>query len=174
MSKLKALDENLNLTDKRIILRVDLNVPMQEGKVIDKSRVKKIILCNRNYHKAHIVSRELSTSKVKIEPILYNRDSLANYAPYTDIIINTTSLGMAGGPAPMTSPITSELISSKTFGYDIVYSPLITPFIKEFEKSGAEYGTGLSMLLYQGVEGLEKALNIKAPINVMQKALDAL
>ena len=74
----------------------------------------------------------------------------------------------------MTSPITSELISSKTFGYDIVYSPLITPFIKEFEKSGAEYGTGLSMLLYQGVEGLEKALNIKAPINVMQKALDAL
>ena len=139
-----------------------------------KSRVKKIILCNRNYDKAHIVSRELSTSKLKIEPILYNRDSLANYAPYTDIIINTTSLGMAGGPAPMNSPITSELISSKTFGYDIVYSPLITPFIKEFEKSGAEYGTGLSMLLYQGVEGLEKALNIKAPINVMQKALDAL
>ena len=43
MSKLKALDENLNLTDKRIILRVDLNVPMQEGKVTDKSRIKKIV-----------------------------------------------------------------------------------------------------------------------------------
>ena len=36
MSKLKALDENLNLTDKRIILRVDLNVPTQEGKITDK------------------------------------------------------------------------------------------------------------------------------------------
>ena len=139
-----------------------------------KSNVKKIILCNRNYDKANVISRELSTNKVKIEPILYNRDSLANYAPYTDIIINTTSLGMAGGPAPTTTPISSELISSNTFGYDIVYSPLITPFIKEFEKSGAEYGTGLSMLLYQGVEGIEKALNTKAPINVMQKALDAL
>ena len=43
MSKLKALDENLNLTDKRIILRVDLNVPMKEGKVTDKSRIKKVI-----------------------------------------------------------------------------------------------------------------------------------
>ena len=43
MSKLKALDENLNLTDKRIILRVDLNVPMQEGKVTDISRINKII-----------------------------------------------------------------------------------------------------------------------------------
>jgi len=43
MGELKALDENLNLADKRIILRVDLNVPMQERKVTDKSRIKKII-----------------------------------------------------------------------------------------------------------------------------------
>ncbi len=43
MSKLKALDKNLNLTEKRIILRVDLNVPMQQGKVTDESRIKKII-----------------------------------------------------------------------------------------------------------------------------------
>ena len=43
MSKLKALDENLNLINKRVILRIDLNVPMQEGKVTDDSRIKKII-----------------------------------------------------------------------------------------------------------------------------------
>ena len=43
MGKLKALDENLDLTDKRIILRIDLNVPMQEGKIIDKSRINKVV-----------------------------------------------------------------------------------------------------------------------------------
>ena len=43
MSKLRALDENLNLKDKRIILRVDLNVPIQQGKVTDKSRINKIV-----------------------------------------------------------------------------------------------------------------------------------
>ena len=43
MSKLRALDENLNLTNKRIILRVDLNVPIQEGMVTDKSRINKLI-----------------------------------------------------------------------------------------------------------------------------------
>ena len=43
MSKLKALDENLNINNKRIILRVDLNVPIQEGQVTDKSRIKKVI-----------------------------------------------------------------------------------------------------------------------------------
>ena len=39
MSELKALDKNLNLIDKRVILRVDLNVPIKEGKVTDKSRI---------------------------------------------------------------------------------------------------------------------------------------
>ena len=53
MSKLKALDENLNLTEKRIILRVDLNVPILDGKVTDNSRIKIIIpqikkLINKN------------------------------------------------------------------------------------------------------------------------------
>ena len=43
MGKLKALDENLNLINKRIILRIDLNVPMQERKVTDKSRIKKVV-----------------------------------------------------------------------------------------------------------------------------------
>jgi len=43
MGKLKALNENLNLTDKRIILRLDLNVPIREGKVTDRSRINKII-----------------------------------------------------------------------------------------------------------------------------------
>ncbi len=43
MGKLKALDENLNLTEKRIILRVDLNVPILDGKVTDNSRIKIII-----------------------------------------------------------------------------------------------------------------------------------
>ncbi len=43
MSKLKALDENFNLTDKRVLLRVDLNVPITNGKVTDKSKINKIV-----------------------------------------------------------------------------------------------------------------------------------
>ena len=56
MSKLKALDDNLNITNKRIILRVDLNVPMEEGKVTDKSRINKVIP----------VIKELINKKAKI------------------------------------------------------------------------------------------------------------
>jgi len=56
MGKLKALNENLNLAEKRVILRVDLNVPISEGKVSDESRIKKIIP----------VIKELINKKTKI------------------------------------------------------------------------------------------------------------
>ena len=43
MGKLKALDEKFNLANKRILLRVDLNVPLHEGRVTDESRIKKVV-----------------------------------------------------------------------------------------------------------------------------------
>ena len=56
MSTLKALDKDLNLADKRIILRTDLNVPILNGKIADKSRINKIIP----------VIKELINKKAKI------------------------------------------------------------------------------------------------------------
>ena len=42
MLNLRTLD-NIETSDKRILLRVDLNVPMRNGSVIDDTRVKRII-----------------------------------------------------------------------------------------------------------------------------------
>ena len=56
MSKLRALDENFNLSEKRVILRLDLNVPIEKGKVTDNSRIKKIIP----------VIKELTNKKAKV------------------------------------------------------------------------------------------------------------
>ena len=39
MSKIKYFSENLDVQNKTIILRLDLNVPINEKKIQDKSRI---------------------------------------------------------------------------------------------------------------------------------------
>ena len=86
MGKLKALDENLNLKDKRVILRVDLNVPMQEGKVTDKSRIKKVIPIIKKFinKKAKIIIiSHLGRPKGKIDPEIIFKTNSAYFRKFT-------------------------------------------------------------------------------------------
>jgi len=88
MGKLKALDKNLNLTDKRIILRVDLNVPMQEGKITDKSRISKVIPVIKEFtnKKAKVILiSHLGRPKGKIDEKL----SLKPIAPVLENLLNS-------------------------------------------------------------------------------------
>jgi len=57
MSNLKALDDKINLTEKRVLVRVDLNVPISDGKVSDNSKIKKItpLITNLIEKKAKII-----------------------------------------------------------------------------------------------------------------------
>ena len=43
MSKLRVLDETLDLNNKKVLLRVDLNVPLENNKITDTTRIDKII-----------------------------------------------------------------------------------------------------------------------------------
>ena len=88
MSKLKALDENFNLTDKRVLLRVDLNVPITNGKDTDKSKINKIVP----------VIKELISRKTKIilishlgrpEGKIDQKLSLKVIAPILETLLNS-------------------------------------------------------------------------------------
>ena len=56
-----------------------------------------------------------------------------------DIIINTTSLGMTGGPNPSISPINTDIINKNALCYDLVYSPSITPFLNGAMKNNIKF-----------------------------------
>ena len=43
MVKLNQLDENLNIEGKRVLLRVDFNVPINDGAITEDSRIEKIL-----------------------------------------------------------------------------------------------------------------------------------
>jgi shikimate dehydrogenase len=77
-------------------------------------------------------------------------------------IVNTTSLGMEGQPewrihfddAPMGALVT-----------DIVYTPLITPFLQKAQAHGLETVDGLGMLLHQAVPGFESWFGQKPEVD---------
>ena len=69
-----------------------------------------------------------------------------------DLLVNTTSLGMTGQP-----PLDLDFshLSPRTVVNDLVYAPLITPFLAQARARGARIVDGLGMLLHQARPGFE-------------------
>ena len=47
MAKINHLDDNLNIEGKRVLLRVDFNVPTNNGSITETSRIKKVFTDNK-------------------------------------------------------------------------------------------------------------------------------
>lgn len=67
-------------------------------------------------------------------------------------IVNTTSLGMEGQP-PL--EIGFDAAPRDALATDIVYQPLVTPFLQRAAEAGLATVDGLGMLLHQAVPGFE-------------------
>lgn len=132
-----------------------------------------VAIANRTVQKAQALAAEMTDGRFRPTAIGLDSTSLANVAPYSDLLVNTSSMGMEGGPAPNESPVTAEMITAEATCYDAVYAPPMTPFLREAELAGATPAGGISMLIYQGVVGFELATGEKAPVEEMFAAVGA-
>lgn len=87
------------------------------------------------------------------------------------IIINTTSVGMAGTELENMTPLSLNGFSSDTIVNDIVYTPLITPFLHEARTLGMKTVDGLGMLLHQAVPGFEKWFGVRPEVTPELRAV---
>lgn len=134
--------------------------------------VARLTIANRTLERAQSLASDFSDGRFKPIAIGISRDELSNCAPYARLLVNTTSLGMAGGPAEMATPIMADMISADAVGYDVVYAPPVTRFLQEVENAGATGAGGMTMLVYQGIEGFEMATGRKAPVDTMFSAIE--
>jgi shikimate dehydrogenase len=102
-----------------------------------------ITLCNRSADGASTLATQLNARTL---PWDSRGAALANFA----LLVNTTSLGMAGQP-----PLELDLSAApKTLAVaDIVYAPLETPLLAAARTHGLRAIEGLGMLLHQAVPG---------------------
>jgi len=124
----------------------------------------RLTIVNRTVKKGEILARELG----------------AEFRPLSDmrkvegaILINATSVGMA--PQSNEMPVKAGMIAAGMVVMDIVYNPIKTPFLKTAERKGCQTIDGVAMLVNQGAFQFELWTGIKAPVEIMKRAVyDAL
>ncbi|MEE9286379.1 MAG: shikimate dehydrogenase [Dehalococcoidia bacterium] len=89
------------------------------------------------------------------------------------LLINCTSVGMAGTQEEKGSPVPIELIPPDALVFDLIYRPAKTPLLAAAEKRGAGVLGGLPMLVYQGAESFRLWTGLEAPLDVMFNAARA-
>ncbi|MGE7910161.1 shikimate dehydrogenase [Lysinibacillus xylanilyticus] len=87
------------------------------------------------------------------------------------ILVQMTSAGLATGNFSM--PFSLERLTKGAIVADIVYNPLMTPFLKAAEEKGATVVTGLGMFVHQGAIAFEHWLGGYPNTNSMIAQLKA-
>ena len=135
-----------------------------------KGDAKKIYVYNRTKANSTNLVENFSKHKSRIHIIEKNNLEDPKFLNDIDMIINTTSLGMTGGPNPSISPINTDIINKNALCYDLVYSPSITPFLNGAMKNNIKYLGGLSMLVFQAALGFKLTTKLDPPIANMLKS----
>ncbi len=100
--------------------------------------------------------------------VIVDREGLKDAVARSHLLINATPVGMhANDPLP----IDKEMLHPGLYVYDLVYNRPKTELVREANSMKLHAVTGLGMLLYQGVIAFEIWTGIKAPVDVMKKAL---
>lgn len=112
--------------------------------------VTEIRIVNRTQNRAEEVAANLATSATRIS--VHSWDGSARWLGNVGLLVNTTSLGMSGGP-PLILDLAALPVSAPVV--DIVYVPLETPLLAEARRRGHRVVDGLGMLMHQGRPGFE-------------------
>ena len=129
--------------------------------------VESIVIANRTLGRAGELSRLSYDSGVASEAISISGDALNEAANSADLIVNCTSLGMSHGPDELGSPMSAAQIPATAIVNDLVYTPMLTPMLKEAAEAGATALGGLHMLIYQGVLSFKMWTGQDPPVDVM-------
>lgn len=134
---------------------------------------ERIYLLNRTYEKAAAITKEIreKTGQDRIVPML-----LADYEKLSGkdyIVIQATSVGLS--PNCEDVVISDENFYKKIkWGYDLIYKPSQTRFMKLVEENGGRAFNGLKMLLYQGIIAYELWNDVSISQEQAQTVYDAL
>jgi shikimate dehydrogenase len=124
----------------------------------------RVSLWNRTPERADALAGALDPTRRRLRVV---DDGVGEAAADATLIVNCTTLGMAGGPGAARSPLLEAEIPSGALVFDIVANPLETPLLAAARARGCRTLGGLAMLVRQGATGFELWTGRPAPLAVM-------
>jgi shikimate dehydrogenase len=106
--------------------------------------VGRIVVLNRTRSRAEVLSRRFGSR------VLVGNWGDAAVLPDAGLLVNATTLGMAGQPD---FPFDVAQLPGHAVVADLVYVPLVTPLLRAARRRGLRTADGLGMLLHQAVRG---------------------
>ena len=128
-----------------------------------------ITIINRTEERAIELAMDISAAALPGKIKGTGLSGIKNLLKETDILINTTTLGMH--PNTETAIATAEELHSDLIVFDIVYNPLETRLLREAKAAGAKTVSGVLMLVYQGAEAFKLWTGIEPPVELMKKTV---
>lgn len=123
----------------------------------------KVLITNRTFQKAEKLANHFGAT---CEPIPL--DEINGYLDACDLVVNTTSVGMNDDSSPL---IDLKLLPKTALVTDVVYTPLMTPLLKEAQSQGLKIVDGAGMLLHQGVPGFERWFGVRPQVTAQVRQL---
>ena len=130
--------------------------------------VSELIIVNRTPERAAELARDVSEATAT-ETRGGGFEDIAG-SDGVDLIVNCTSIGMAGGPDPDGVPPVGDLLRSGVLVCDLVYNPRETPLLALSRERGAFVLGGIGMLVYQGAAAFEFWTDREPPEDIMYAA----
>ncbi|WP_375615667.1 MULTISPECIES: shikimate dehydrogenase [unclassified Bartonella] len=127
---------------------------------LKKRGFEQIYLINRTKQRADNLAQHFG----KIIKV-YDWHKIHEILHQADLIVNTTSIGIKN-PEEKRDSFFCDFHKAKTTALvtDIVYTPLITPFLQQAKACDLKTVDGLGMLLHQAVIGFERWFGIKPQV----------
>ena len=125
---------------------------------LNEAGFKDVIITNRTISRAESLS-----SVIRNLSSVVDWEKRSEILHDTDLLVNTTSLGMTGKEK---LEIDLSLLPKTALVTDIVYSPLITPLLAQARDRGNPTIDGLGMLLHQAVPAFEAWFGIRPEVDI--------
>lgn len=130
--------------------------------------VSELVIVNRTPERASELAHDVSEATA-VETRGGDLEDI-NGSDGVDLIVNCTSMGMAGGPDPEGIPPVEDLLKRGVLVCDLVYNPRETPLLALAREHGARVLGGIGMLVYQGAASFEFWTDREPPEDIMYAA----